>query len=57
MEVEEDVSPLGVGPVYERVDQQLANYNFVERRDILSEEAIGQFVRLSEIGNLLPNGF
>jgi hypothetical protein len=57
MQVQENVTALGVGTMHQCVDQQLAHHDFVESGHVLAVQAIGQFVALAEIGHLLPDRF
>ena len=41
MQVQEDVTALGVRTVYQRVDQQFAHHDFIEGGHVLAVQAIG----------------
>lgn len=56
MQVQEDVSALGVRAMHERIDEQLAHYRLVIGGDVGAEKALRQLVALAEIGDLAPHG-
>ncbi|HRO57826.1 MAG TPA: hypothetical protein PK177_01470 [Burkholderiaceae bacterium] len=56
VQVQVDVAPLCVGPVNERVDEQLADDELVVGRQLRAQHAVGQLVAFAEVGHLGPDG-
>ena len=55
MQIQQDVASLRVRPVHQRVHEQLADDDFLERGNGGAEHASGQLVALSDIRHLLPD--
>jgi hypothetical protein len=55
VQVQVDVTALRVGPLHERIHEQLANDELVVRRKLRTEHAVGHLVALAKVRDLVPD--